>query len=102
MKFKCTTHGELDEVIVKGYSIGHSTERMTELDLEGLEFRVSASDSPMSVDDVSCDRERYMEKFADWEEQIVGAFDDGDAIDLGLICPECGGLTETVRLERMG
>lgn len=101
MQFVCSEHGAVDPVTVDGYTMGHRTERLTEHDLEGVEFTIEspAPGEPLEPRHVIADAEPYMTKFADWREQVVAAFSEYDAIDLGVICPDCGHF-ENMRLEQ--
>lgn len=102
MKLECVEHGELENVDVLGYSVGHWPGRLMGTDLEGTRFTIDVSSDTVTEDDISSNAEDYLAKFAGWREQIVdginGDADAGDAIDMGLICPECGRHRETVRI----
>lgn len=100
MRFKCIEHGEIDQVQVDGYTIGHMTKHVNELDLEGIQFTVeNPQGDELEPEHVKHDAGKYLQKFKSVEQQIVDAFDGADGIDLGLECPDCG-FPETVRIER--
>lgn len=100
MRFECETHGELDRVTVDGYILAHYMQGLTPREVEGITVSVEApEDGDLAPEHVSADEESYLERFADWRRKAAAAFDKGDAIDLGLECPECGS-PETVRMVR--
>lgn len=98
MEFQCTEHGEIDEVTADGYSLGHRTKHINELDLEGITFTIESPEGgELTPDHISSEAEGYLKKFREPYQQIVDAFDDYDAISLGLKCPDCE-YHETVRI----
>lgn len=98
MRFNCTEHGNIDEVTADGYSLGHRTPNMNELDLEGITFTISSPEGDeLTTNHISSEAGEYLQKFSNPYKQIVTAFEEYDAISLGLQCPDCD-YPETVRI----
>jgi len=92
MKIECSEHGTIDRVELSGYSIGHNTNHLTERDLEGVTFVVEPVEGEqLGAEHISSDADAYLEKFAQPYEKVATALrEGGDAIDLGVMCDECG------------
>lgn len=87
MQFVCAHCGEVESVTANGYTLGHRTERgePNELDLEGIEFRITIEDDELSVDTLD-GGETYLSKFSDWEDAIANAVRRADSDDLICDC----------------
>lgn len=92
MQVSCQVHGDMEEFTVDGYTIGHHTRQLNARDLEGTEFLVEPVERErLSEDNITIKSGRsYLRKYENVEEQVAEALYDGDAIDLGINCPDCG------------
>lgn len=91
----CPEDGEVSQLTIDGYVLGHRTEPNgpNELDLEGIMFTFNVDEPPESLDDqmslslADADgAEGYLSKFADWEDHVVQAAERADEF----ICGEDG------------
>lgn len=100
MEFRCTNCDDyVGPVTVDGYVIAHMTENLSPPDLERVTFEIESSEGDVDKEDVSSEDENYLEKFSSPYEEIAEAMNGRvDAVDLGIKCPDCGGM-ETIEME---